>query len=348
MAIITKPATLTKGTSMSFLLNKSELASLNEVSSNAYYSDMQNWQSVLVKYKSSNGNQYEVLKFNASNATPEAYFNVSARALDLFEVQTIQIVDFDGGIFTIGRGSLTTADFDVDFNAGNGGGGGGGGGVGGEYTFSIESFWGWDANTYVTYKKDPSAPAWYMSDVNYALIQVGDRAIISSSNGSGSTLEVTVSGKQDLGDEFKIMFSSSITANGFTGYRFTFTNSSSQYVTGTAAVSSGIGGGTQNGTRAEGQYLISEGNGLVAFTGPGSSQNIVFKILFLDQNGGSLGGWVYSGQYDYNRMVTELSGMGDSWIPMLAGSVDGTVKELQLGSNFNNFYFRLEMIEVSE
>jgi len=153
MAIITKPASMTKGTPMSFSLNKSELASLNEVSSNTYYSDMQNWQSILVKYKSSGGNQYEVLKFDTSNEVPTSNFSVSARALDLFEVQTIQIVDFDGGILTIGRGSLTTSDFDVDFSAPAAGGGGapaaGGGGNVPAGEFILANEYGDTFNTFI-------------------------------------------------------------------------------------------------------------------------------------------------------------------------------------------------------
>jgi hypothetical protein len=228
MAIITKPANLTKGTPMSFSLSKSDLAALNEVSSNAYYSDMQNWQSVLVKYKSSNGNQYEVLKFNVSDANPTANFNVSARALDLFEVQTIQIVDFDGGIFTIGRGSLTTADFDVDFNAGNGGGGGGGGG--GSYSpFTISSFWGWDGNTYVTYGKDPSYQAWHMSPEQFSQLQVGDNIVIYPASGQGDPFITTLASKEDLGGEemgglLKITFTNPL--NGFYGFMMTFSPAS--------------------------------------------------------------------------------------------------------------------------
>lgn len=223
MAIITKPATLTKGTPMSFSLDKSELASLNEVSSNTYYSDTQNWQSVLVKYKSSGGNQYEVLKFDASNATPTANFNVSSRALDVFEIQTVQIIDFDGGIFTVGRGSLTTADLDVDFNAGNGGGGGGGGG---SYSpFTINSFWGWDGNTYVTYGKDPSYQAWHMSTEQFAQLQVGDTIIVYPASGQGDPFYTTLASKEDLGGEemgglYKITFSNPL--NGFFGFMMTF------------------------------------------------------------------------------------------------------------------------------
>lgn len=224
MAIITKPATLTKGTPMSFSLEKSELAALNEVSSDAYYSDMQNWQSVLVKYKSSNGNQYEVLKFNASDANPTANFNVSARALDLFEVQTIQIVDFDGGIFTIGRGSLTTADFDVDFNAGNGGGGGG------SYSpFTISSFWTWDGNTYVTYGKDPSYSAWHMSPEQFAQLQVGDTIVVHPASGQGNSFTTTLASKEDIGGSdmgglLKITFTDPL--NGFFGFSITFSPAS--------------------------------------------------------------------------------------------------------------------------
>lgn len=226
MAIITKPQTLTKGTSMSFSLDKSELSQLNEVSSNTYYSDMQNWKSVFVKYKSSGGNQYEVVKFDASQATPTGSFSVSEKALDLFEVQTIQIIDFDGGILTIGRGSLTVVDFDVNFD--NGGGGGGGGG--GSYSpFTISSFWGWDGNTYVTYGKDPSYAGWHMSPEQFAQLQVGDNIVISPASGQGESFTTTVASKEDLGGEemgglLKITFANPL--NGFFGFTITYSPAS--------------------------------------------------------------------------------------------------------------------------
>lgn len=114
MPIITKPATIQKGIAAEISLDKSALAAVASVAANAYYSDSANWKEVFIYYKSSTGNQREILKFNATVTSPTANFLVSNKALDIFEVQKIVIVDFDAGNITIPRSQLTTADFDVD------------------------------------------------------------------------------------------------------------------------------------------------------------------------------------------------------------------------------------------
>ena len=116
MPILTKPNSFQKGVSASFSLSKSALAALPEVAADDYFSDMENWSEVMVVYKSSVGRQYESVEFNAALPDPTASFLVSTRAKDVFEVQLINIVDFDGGIFTIHRSSLNTSEFDINFN----------------------------------------------------------------------------------------------------------------------------------------------------------------------------------------------------------------------------------------
>lgn len=118
MAIITKPAGgVLKGVPATFTLNKAELLSVSAVSSDAYFSNSSNWNRVHLIYKSSQGKQYEVVEFNATLSSPTGTFSVSEKARDAFEIQTLEILDFDGGIFVVPRSSLTVADFDIDFNA---------------------------------------------------------------------------------------------------------------------------------------------------------------------------------------------------------------------------------------
>ena len=116
MPILTKPNSIQKGVSAPFSLSISELAALPEVIADDYFSDTANWSEVMVVYKSSVGRQYESVEFNAALPDPTASFLVSTRAKDVFEVQLINIVDFDGGIFTIHRSSLNTSEFDINFN----------------------------------------------------------------------------------------------------------------------------------------------------------------------------------------------------------------------------------------
>jgi len=113
MAIITKAA-VSKGSPATFTLSKSNLAAHASVSGDAYFSDQDNWDRVIVVYRSDIGNQKEVLNFDASLSTPTDSFLVSATARDIFQVRSLTIVDHDGGTLVINRANLTTAEFDVD------------------------------------------------------------------------------------------------------------------------------------------------------------------------------------------------------------------------------------------
>jgi hypothetical protein len=114
VAIITKPATIEKNSAATIVLNKSQLAS--EIA-DAYYADSANWKEVFIYYKSSTGNQRKILKFNASQTSPEATFLASLKARNIFQVQKIVVMDFDGGSILIPRADLTVADFDIDMSA---------------------------------------------------------------------------------------------------------------------------------------------------------------------------------------------------------------------------------------
>lgn len=116
MAIITKPSIL-KGIAAQFSLDKSELSAISLVSNDSYFSDMSNWYRVNVIYKSSPGSQYEIVEFDATQESPVGHFLVSEKARDIFEVIKVKILDFDGGFLEIPRSSLTTADFDISFEA---------------------------------------------------------------------------------------------------------------------------------------------------------------------------------------------------------------------------------------
>jgi hypothetical protein len=116
MAIITKPVGgIFKGVPATITLNKSELSALASVSADSYFSVTANWNKIILSYKSSEGNQQEIVEFNATLSSPTGFFDVSLKARDFFEIQVIKIIDFDGDIFIIPRSELTTSDFDVEF-----------------------------------------------------------------------------------------------------------------------------------------------------------------------------------------------------------------------------------------
>ena len=110
MPIITKAGAPEKGSPTEFTLDKTALAA---IVADAYYADEDNWKEVVLNYKSSTGNQKEIVKFDASLASPTANFAVSLKAKDVFEIHKIVIKDFDGGSIVIPRSALVVADFDV-------------------------------------------------------------------------------------------------------------------------------------------------------------------------------------------------------------------------------------------
>jgi len=116
MAIITKPVGgIFKGVPATITLNKSELSALASVSADSYFSVTTNWNKVILSYKSFDGNQQEIVEFNATLSSPTGFFDVSLTARNFFEIQVIKIIDFDGGIFIVPRSELVIVDFDVIF-----------------------------------------------------------------------------------------------------------------------------------------------------------------------------------------------------------------------------------------
>jgi hypothetical protein len=113
MSIITKPGSVEKGVSATFTLNKSELLALAYVQADSYFNDSSNWNRVHIVFKSNPGKQYEVVEFDALQASPQGHFLVSEKARNSFEVQHIEIFDFDGGFLQIPRSQLVVADFDI-------------------------------------------------------------------------------------------------------------------------------------------------------------------------------------------------------------------------------------------
>ena len=118
MAIITKGSNLQKGSEVEFTLNITDLLAHASVSGDAYFSNQSNWDKVFINYKSSTGNQKEILIFKDvdSGATSVANFGVFSGARDAFEVQSIIIMDKQGGYLHVKRSDLVVADFDVDLD----------------------------------------------------------------------------------------------------------------------------------------------------------------------------------------------------------------------------------------
>lgn len=115
MAIITYGSTPDRGVGSTLTLNKTDLASLSSVSGDAYYSDQNNWERIILYFSSDNSGQKEIVFFDASESSPTSNFLVSDKSRGDFLIDKLIIKDFDGGIFQVLRDELNTAEFDVTF-----------------------------------------------------------------------------------------------------------------------------------------------------------------------------------------------------------------------------------------
>jgi hypothetical protein len=97
---------VSKNSSATISLNKADLFSLAQVSADSYFSVQANVQYALVVYDSQVGNQKKLLRFNLSQALPEASFFVSDRGREVFLLERIVLEDFDGGTISIERTQL--------------------------------------------------------------------------------------------------------------------------------------------------------------------------------------------------------------------------------------------------
>jgi hypothetical protein len=117
MSVITKPTNIQKGVSAQFTLSKSDFLNIVlNFTDDSYFADTGNWFRVNFKYKSSPGNQYEIVEFDGQQAEPVANFLVSPTALDTFLLLSVDILDFDGGILRIPRSYFTQQAFDSDID----------------------------------------------------------------------------------------------------------------------------------------------------------------------------------------------------------------------------------------
>jgi hypothetical protein len=114
MALLTIPS-ITKGTPALITLDKTILMTLLSEAGDAYYSNASHIKSAVVQYRSDSGNQIKNMQFDLSESSPSAYFYTSTVAKDIFELQKIIVIDFDGGSIQIPKTSLPSG-LDIDLS----------------------------------------------------------------------------------------------------------------------------------------------------------------------------------------------------------------------------------------
>lgn len=116
MPIITKPGTITKNSPASFSLSKSSLAAVASVAASPWYSNTSNWKRVVLNYKSTQYNEQLYVTFDATVASPTGTWLAPSICQDVFNIQSISIVDFANGIFRVPSSELNNAEFQVDMS----------------------------------------------------------------------------------------------------------------------------------------------------------------------------------------------------------------------------------------
>jgi len=115
MAIISKPSTINKGTTVTFTLFKTNLINNFVVSSSEHFSNFSNWMKVILNYGSVEGNQVKLVTFDYSDDFSEGVFTSSNKVRDAFAIQSITIIDFDGEMLSVSRDQINTLEFDIEF-----------------------------------------------------------------------------------------------------------------------------------------------------------------------------------------------------------------------------------------
>jgi hypothetical protein len=109
MAILTKPGSISKGTSVDFTLNIEDLV-VHPGITDAYYQDPSNLKRVVFFYESAVGNQTKRVRFEIQNGVLTGKFSSSPKVRDLFHLKTIFLYDFDGAFFALERPALSAED----------------------------------------------------------------------------------------------------------------------------------------------------------------------------------------------------------------------------------------------
>jgi hypothetical protein len=97
--------------------------------------------------------------------------------------------------------------------------------------------------------------------------------------------------------------------------------------------------------RPEGVYVIKEGQGKVVFKRE-LNQEIMVNVFLYTNNHLVVTGRSYKGKFEYHNVMSVIYDLGDQWMELLKNSKSGSIKEMQLSDNFQNYYYRIELLSV--
>jgi hypothetical protein len=108
---LTPPNQIVRGQENIFLLDKLRLSQELKILNDSYFSDMDNWKSVAVKYVSEDDNQNIVMVFDVSETIPQANFDATLKAKQTWKILSVTVFDFDGGYIKLQRSDLEVTAF---------------------------------------------------------------------------------------------------------------------------------------------------------------------------------------------------------------------------------------------
>lgn len=113
--MITLPNSLQKNQSLTFVLDKSALFA---AVSDEYFSVESHVEKVIAVYKSATGHQRKRVEFLIAQASPSDQVIFSNKASDVFNLEKIVLIDYDGGTHVLPASIASSASV-LNFSGGN-------------------------------------------------------------------------------------------------------------------------------------------------------------------------------------------------------------------------------------
>ena len=110
MPLLSYDVAPTKGATSNATMDKSVLLALAAVSADAYWSNSDNTQTVIVTFKSTSGNQKKILTFDFTQVSPQAAMALPVHCRDSFTINKITMHDYLGDKMSIVAPGLNEDD----------------------------------------------------------------------------------------------------------------------------------------------------------------------------------------------------------------------------------------------
>jgi hypothetical protein len=112
--MITFPNSLVKGQDLTFTLDKTAFFA---VVSDEYFSVEANVEKIIFVYRSEDGHQRKRIQFMVSDSAPSDAVGFSEKANDVFNLEQIILVDYDGGTHVVSPSVVSLSEQTITFNS---------------------------------------------------------------------------------------------------------------------------------------------------------------------------------------------------------------------------------------